>query len=90
MLVEEFKKLGISGFGKYFWIGLNRSEDKTFYWTDSSKLNFTNYDTLFWKTNGNCVSSSLENIDGKWRLSSCDDKYNYVCKIQRGSYDCLN
>ncbi|XP_065683392.1 uncharacterized protein LOC100215503 isoform X1 [Hydra vulgaris] len=90
MLVKEFRKLGTFGFGNNFWIGLNSiSNNGQFHWSDSSVLNFMNFESLSYNdTMNKCVSSSL--ADGFWKVSSCDVLNYFVCKVQRGKDRCYD
>ena len=76
-----------------FWIGLQDGfttiTDNVFDWTDTTPLDYRNYQTLVGEApEPRCVYRPAE---GHWVASKCDAKMNYVCMKKAGGklYDVI-
>ncbi|XP_044179134.1 macrophage mannose receptor 1-like [Acropora millepora] len=79
---QAFLIMAISGRQSHFWIGLNDFlTEGTFYWTDSSIITFTNWNTGQPSKKGHvfptCVSMTPS---GRWKNRECGQRWGYICE----------
>uniref|UniRef100_A0A8B9NY81 MRC1 protein n=1 Tax=Apteryx owenii TaxID=8824 RepID=A0A8B9NY81_APTOW len=69
-----------------FWIGLFKNIDGEWTWTDSSAVDFVNWEkgepTAFYEEH--CVDMDVSN--GVWRNYYCSVDHNFICKIPKGKF----
>ncbi|RNA34979.1 macrophage mannose receptor 1-like, partial [Brachionus plicatilis] len=63
------------------WIGLQKNNDNSFYWSDGWPVTFVNWgeNLLDVSSNSNCYY--IQSKNGLWNTTSCDDLKPFICKI---------